>query len=242
MTAGAELRPTITHVNKLPGSGAVTRRGSFRPEMLRLEEQGMVHIPHDVLSSNVDYVQVFRNRKGKKVHCTIFQTPVESADGTIQFRHDPVAYSKFLTLLRRKRIIKPPEPQIVDGVREQYRVRLQSRLSREPQEGSARMQEHKRQVAYLNRCLEVLDNEYEASVAHYGEPASEGREALDRALAALDALDEEFQATGPAPAKSPSLTQGARKGLTLLDELSSDSDDAAPVPSPGLVADGEEEE
>lgn len=229
--ADGHMLPTITAVGKQVGTGAVDRDGDFALEQRRLEKQGLIVIPHDVLGPDADYVAPYLNRKGKTVCRSIFQVGYTGPGGETLWQHDREAYVRFVELLIRRGLIPPPTPQVISGMRVEQEQRIKFLASRRPSELHPELVErHQQQVSAAQRALDVLTDAMSAAEQHYGKPRSQGR---DLVLAALDAADaEDLEGASPTPSRYQVSEQEAEiaRLRAELDALRAASTPSAPEP------------
>lgn len=184
LNEAGDLLPVIVQLSKSPGVQGVGRRGQFGEARAWYEANGLILIPHSVLPK--DYVRLYRNAKGKKVHRTVFQTPVNTADKTTIWNHDSEAWGKFLQLLRIRRIVLPPMPSTIAHM---LRIRqlAYDNLRVPSADDVSRRDRYERQASMLKRQIATLQDELESSYEHYGRPQaavrSEISDLLDEALA-----------------------------------------------------------
>jgi hypothetical protein len=191
MHVSGQLRPVIVQIGKEVGNGAVSRRGNANAHRLEHEQRGYVMIPHDLLGD--DYVQVYRNEHGKKVHVTVFQVPVPGLDGTTwEFRAE--AYEKFLKLLKLRGIVKAPQPQVVRKLLNDQRHLQSEELKRGPRAQTAEMvDKYERTMRKLTETIAYLEGELAASIRIYGDTRGEIDDRLDALLDAEVETETEAQ-------------------------------------------------
>ena len=202
------LMPTIVHVNKLPGTGAVTRRGGFAPELLRQQASGRIPIPHEAVPG--DYVKVYRNKKGRQVCRSAFQVPYQGADGVTLWSHDNDAYERWVALMIRQGIIPRPSAPVLHGLREQHRV-ARDHLGKSKPTNPAAEEAWREQLDFHLHALEVIDEHLEAARAAGDVTQAQSiRDFLAEAEAALEAALEE--PTEPEPEPTEPLKPPAKRG------------------------------
>jgi hypothetical protein len=191
LDARGRLIPTVVHLSKEVGHGAVAADGDFTPAEIEYKRRGYQLIPHDILG-DIDYVALYRNRKGKKVHRSIFQEPYDTANGVTEWTFDQEAWDRFISLLRKRNFIKAPRPKIVEGLLRQTEEAYDGLLRREPSRDQAEKHEAwQKKVDLIRSQVRTLKAELEASYETYGRPASRARSALAAQLAALETTGDE---------------------------------------------------
>ena len=230
MSASGEFRPTFAHISKDPGVGAVDAAGGFDAEHLRLKRAGWVEIPHDVLAGG-DYVTPYKNRAGKLTHRSVFQTPYSTPQGETLWAHDEESWSKFVRLLRKRGIIKPPSVAVVAGMLASKQQELDFALRRRPAEGAPpeRHEAWERKCGLLRESVRVLERERAAAVKVYGEPNPGISSQLDELLEEAAAEDDEFAelAAGLAAELTPTATD--EKTPTSTPTTPTATDEKAPI-------------
>jgi hypothetical protein len=177
----AELVPVISHMPKTPGCNGVDKNGDFTPARIRYENLGYRLINHDVLPGG--YVAVYRNKKGSKVHRTVFQRG-HDFQGVTHWLHDGKAWSGFIKLLRQRGIIQQPKPEVVLAMlkikRQVYEGMRQPRV-----DDAAGLTRYNEKVERMQREIATLEREMKASEELYGEATSPVRDTVLAELAAL---------------------------------------------------------
>jgi len=203
LSGDGELFPVLVPLSKLPGVQGCDRRGNWSAAHAYYMEQGFTLIPHDVIPS--DYVALYLNTKGQRVHRSVFQTPLDGPNGTVWVM-DEDSWRKFVQLLRVKGLVKAPRPHILRGMlhttRETY-----LHLRPPAVEDASRRDSYDRQVTMYQKQIACLERELEGSIEEHGEDRSPAHntigslldEALGDAQADRDALEA---ARTPAPPKS----------------------------------------
>jgi hypothetical protein len=218
LDARGRLIPVLVQLSKAPGVCGVTADGSFRAAKAAYEERGWVLLPHDVLDGQ-DYVALYRNRKGARVHRTVFQYGYNDATGTTKWGVDRKAYEAFITFLRRRGFIKQPRPQIVAGLLEATRETLKNK--RQP-----RTDDHSKVEAYNEQCeilrtqIATLEAELATSIETYGAEEAPARGRVLHLLESLAADDDAAEQDAPAAQPAPKLVKPARtrKGALVADD------------------------
>ncbi|MCP4962776.1 MAG: hypothetical protein GY925_26350 [Actinomycetia bacterium] len=180
------LVPVVTHVSKEAGNCGVDTYGNFAPAEAYYKRNGITLIPHDVLEG-LDYVAPYTNKKGAKVHRSIFQTGYQDPAGVTQWTFDQEAWDGFLDLLRDRGIIKQPRPQVVEGLITVREQRLASMRAPAVSDGE-KYRQYEEECESIRGAIKMLKAEHEKSVAAWGAPKSPGRSKVRAALDALKAL------------------------------------------------------
>lgn len=255
MDSEGNLLPVVVQLSKSPGVQGVGRRGQFGEARAWYEEQGLTLIPHDILPA--DYVALYRNEKGKKVHRTVFQQPANTADGTTVWEHDGETWKKFLRLLRVKGYVKPPLPVVVRQLLDRE-IKTKDGM-RSPGDNALLRERFERDLRRCNRNIEKLEMELEASYQIYGRPVVAARsEVSDLLDAALEAEGEAGRLrAGIVPDSAPQAgtwTRSTRprvedlptrlEGLSTAEVLAMQKLDARPTAAPhyatALLADDDD--
>lgn len=211
VNAAGDLVPVIVHVGKEPGHGSVTPKGGFAQMEAELVQHGKVAIPHDVLGGDQDYVAMYRNERGRKVHRSIFQMPDHGDDGQTVWRHDERAWGKFLRFLRKEGIIKQPSVGVVKGVLNTKEHLRADKVRRGPRNATAEAKlQFDREISQLDATILMLRKELAESERVYGPDEAPVHDLLD---GLLDDLDDE-----PAEAAPPERS-GIRAELSDSDEI-----------------------
>lgn len=211
-----KLMPTVVHISKEPGSGAVSPDGDFAPQELALKKRGFLPIDHEVIAADTDYVAPYRNRKGRVVHRTVFQRPYATVEGVTNWAFDQDAWDDFIALLRAKGVIRRPRPEILSGMLEQQRELLRNKRSPRTDDGEA-IERYNEKIKRIHAAIDVLTAEVAASEKEYGKSAAPGRvvvlDQLKAARAEAEAIAPAVQvrAATVAPAKVTKATEGRRK-------------------------------
>lgn len=202
LSEAGELFPVLVPLSKLPGVQGCDRRGNWSAAHAYYMERGFTLIPHDVIPS--DYVALYLNTKGQKVHRSVFQTPLDGPNGTVWVM-DEDSWRKFVQLLRVKGYIKAPRPHILRGMLHTIR---QTYLHLRPPavEDASRRDSYDRQVSMYQKQIATLEGELAGSIEEHGEDHSPARndiaglldDALGEAQADHDALTA-VRASAPTP-------------------------------------------
>ena|GEM_PF-5078433 len=192
LNAAGKLVPVIVQIGKSVGNGAVSSKGNFNAYRLEHEQRGYVFIPHDLLGR--DYIDVYRNEHGKKVHVTVFQVPVPGLDGTTwEFRAD--AYEKFLRLLKARGIVKTPQPSVIRGMLAQRCYSQTEQTKRGPRAQTPEMVDrYESEMRHLRETIAYLEGELAASIEIYGDTRGEIDDTLNALLDASTAIEDETRA------------------------------------------------
>jgi hypothetical protein len=213
------LVPTIVHLSKEPGDGGVGADGDFMPAELQYRKRGWQLIPHDILGKQ-DYVALYRNVRGKRVHRTIFQEGYNTAAGTTEWAFDEDGWVMFLGLLRKKGLIKQPRPKVVAGLLRTQQELLEDKLKREPNTDSGVKHERwEKAVQTIRDGIRTLERELEKSYEVYGRPQSIGRSSVQDLL---EQLEEEEGASDPETAAILQRTRAQRAAAQESDDVDED--------------------
>lgn len=182
------LVPTLVQFSKAPGVCGVTANGDFRAAKAAYEARGYVILPHDILGGE-DYVALYRNRKGAKVHKTVFQFGYNDSTGDTKWGFDQEAYEAFIGFLRKKGLVKQPKPTVVSGLLQQVRETLSNK--RQPRtDDQSKVQAYNEQCAVLRAQITTLEAELAKSVEVYGAEQSPARSRVLSLLADAAADDD----------------------------------------------------
>lgn len=187
MDVAGRLVPVIVHLSRDPGINGVGPDGSFRSAKVQYEERGYVLIPHDVLG-DTDYVAPYLNKKGAKVHRTLFQTGYNDATGNTQWAFDQEAWDAFIDLLRERGVIAQPRPEVLHGLLEQVRQTLANkRIPRS--DDQSKVDSYNMQCDLLKAQIATLEREHVKSVQVHGQGSSPGRSVVLELLGRQKAAD-----------------------------------------------------
>ena len=133
---GGEWLPRLLRMVIQPGVNGVRRDGSTGPARTMAAERGATVIEYSDprLGRWADYVQVFENTNGHKIHKSIFDS-VRVIAGRVRWKHDREEYMAFLRHLLSSGVIDPIDPDVAHELAERERstlARLEQREARNP--------------------------------------------------------------------------------------------------------------
>ena len=203
--------PVLVQLSRSPGVQGVGRKGEWGAAQAYYLERGFSLIPHDVIPG--DYVSLYLNKRGQRVHKSVFQSPVDGPNGTL-WAVDDESVRKFVQLLRVKGIIKAPRPHVIRALLHQKQGAY-STLRPPSVDDASRRDAYDRMVTMLQKQIEGLQAELAAALVEYGDESRVIRSSvgglLDEALAEAsgdqEALQEARKAKGKGkpPRKAPAL-------------------------------------
>jgi hypothetical protein len=193
LTEGGELVPVIVPLSKSPGVQGVDRHGNFSSAMAYYLDRGFTLIPHDIIPG--DYVSLYANRRGQKVHRSVFQLPLDGPNGTV-WTFDGEAWAKFLRLLRAKGIVKAPRPHIVRGLLA-AKIKEYEHLRPPSIDDASRRDAYERRVTMFQRQIEALKAELAGAIEAHGDSGGPVRNVIGGVLDAV--LAEAEGSPSPAP-------------------------------------------
>ena len=168
LNANGDLVPVLVQLSRTPGVQGVGTRGEFGAAQAYYLERGFTLIPHDILPT--DYVALYLNRKGQRVHRSVFQSPIDGPNGTI-WTCDEESIAKFIKLLRIRGFIRPPRPHIVRGMLHTKQQEY-DHLRPPSSDDASRRDVYDRRVVMLRKQIKSLEAELEAAVVTFGDDAA----------------------------------------------------------------------